>query len=79
LFFVGVFKVNDETAESGSGFISRRDGSADPDPDQNVIDPQHFTAKKKEDNLNERPKKFSAEKVSTKTIKHGEATLDAEF
>jgi hypothetical protein len=28
-------------AGSGSGFISQRHGSADPDPPQNVMDPQH--------------------------------------
>jgi hypothetical protein len=28
-------------AGSGSGFISQRHGSADPDPQQNVMDPQH--------------------------------------
>jgi hypothetical protein len=33
------------TKIAGSGFISQRHGSADPDPDphQNVIDPQHCT------------------------------------
>ncbi len=29
-------------AESGSGFISQRHGSADPDPLQNVMDPEHW-------------------------------------
>jgi hypothetical protein len=38
--FVGVLKVNDEIA--GSGFISERNGSADPDPHQNVMDPEHW-------------------------------------
>jgi hypothetical protein len=51
LFFVGIFKVNDEKQQntdpgSGSGSISHRYGSADPDPDpdphQNVMDPQHW-------------------------------------
>jgi hypothetical protein len=28
-------------SESGSGFISQRNGSADPDPHQNVLDPEH--------------------------------------
>jgi hypothetical protein len=28
-------------SESGSGSISQRHGSADPDPNQNVMDPQH--------------------------------------
>jgi hypothetical protein len=32
LFFVGVLEVNDELAGSGSGSISQRHGSADPDP-----------------------------------------------
>ncbi len=27
----------------GSGSISQRHGSADPDPHQNVMDPQHWT------------------------------------
>jgi hypothetical protein len=35
---VGVLKFNDVTA--GSGSISQRHGSADPDPYQNVADPQ---------------------------------------
>ncbi len=34
LFFVGIAKVNDE--------FSKRHGSADPDPLQNVMDPQHW-------------------------------------
>jgi hypothetical protein len=40
--FVGILKVNDKRA--GSGSISQRHGSADPDPDphQNVMDPQHW-------------------------------------
>jgi hypothetical protein len=29
-------------AGSGSGSVSQRHGSADPDPDQNVMDPQHW-------------------------------------
>ncbi len=29
-------------AESGSGSISQRHGSADPDPLQNVMDPEHW-------------------------------------
>ncbi len=44
-FFVGLLKVSDEIVGSGSesGSISKRHGSADPDPDQhqNVIYPQH--------------------------------------
>jgi hypothetical protein len=40
-FFAGILKVNDEIA--GSGSISKKYGSADPDPDppQNVMDPEH--------------------------------------
>ncbi len=36
-------KVNDENNGSGSksGSVSKRHGSADPDPHQNVMDPQH--------------------------------------
>ncbi len=30
-----------KTEGSGSGSISQRHGSADPDPHQNVMDPQH--------------------------------------
>jgi hypothetical protein len=47
LIFVGILKVNNEKAgsgsESGSGSISQRHGSADQDPDplQNVMDPEH--------------------------------------
>ncbi len=47
-FFVGLFKVNEENSRiritSGSGSISQRHGSVDPDPDlhQNVMDPQHW-------------------------------------
>jgi hypothetical protein len=36
--------TNIEGSESGSGSISQRHGSKDPDPDppQNVMDPQHW-------------------------------------
>jgi hypothetical protein len=30
------------TKIAGSGFISRKHGSADPDPHQNVMDPEHL-------------------------------------
>jgi hypothetical protein len=44
-FFFGVLKVSDEIAgsgsESGSRSISQRHGSADPDPHQNVMDPEN--------------------------------------
>jgi hypothetical protein len=38
-----------EGSESGSGSINQRHGSADPDPDppQNVMDPQHCNRVKK--------------------------------
>jgi hypothetical protein len=39
LLFVSVLEVNDEI--SGSGSVCHRYGSADPDPYQNVTDPQH--------------------------------------
>jgi len=39
-FLIGVLKANDEIARSGS--ISKSRGSADPDPYQNVTDPQHW-------------------------------------
>jgi hypothetical protein len=38
-FFAGILKVMTKTA--GSGSIIQRHGSADPDPPQNVMDPQH--------------------------------------
>jgi hypothetical protein len=45
-FVVVVLKVNDENSRSGSesesGSISQRHGSADPDPHQNVMDPEHW-------------------------------------
>ncbi len=43
LVFFGILKVNDEIA--GSGSISQRQGSADsdPDPHQNVMDPEHWS------------------------------------
>ncbi len=45
LFFVGLLKVNDETRGSGStsgfGSICQRHVSPDPDPHQNVMDPEH--------------------------------------
>ncbi len=31
-----------QIARSGSGSISQRHGSGDPDPRQNVMDPQHW-------------------------------------
>jgi hypothetical protein len=42
LYFVGVLKVTDKRAGSRSGFVSQRYGSVDPDPDpyQNVTDPE---------------------------------------
>ncbi len=43
IVFVGVLKVNDETrSDSGTGSISQRHASADPDPHQNVMDPEHW-------------------------------------
>jgi hypothetical protein len=38
-------KIEGYRSESGSGSISQMHGSADPDPDphQNVMDPQHWT------------------------------------
>ncbi len=33
-----------KTEGSGSGSIGQRNGSADPDPHQNVMDPQHWFA-----------------------------------
>jgi hypothetical protein len=43
LVFFGIMKVNDENRieESESGSFRQRHGSADPDPHQNVMDPQH--------------------------------------
>ncbi len=41
-FFVAVLKVTDELAGSGSGSISRRYGSANPDPYQKVADLQRY-------------------------------------
>ncbi len=43
IIFIGVLKVINEKAGSGagSGFFSQRYGSADPDPYQNVTDPEH--------------------------------------
>ena len=42
-------KIAGSGSESGSGFISQRHGSADPDPDppQNVMDPQHWSEQMK--------------------------------
>jgi hypothetical protein len=34
-------KIAGSRSRSGSGSISQRHGSADPDPYQNVMDPQH--------------------------------------
>jgi hypothetical protein len=46
IVFVGILKVNDEKKQdpdpgSGSGSINQRHESADPDPLQNVMDPEH--------------------------------------
>jgi hypothetical protein len=35
-------KIAGSGSESGSGSISQRHGSEDPDPPQNVMDPQHW-------------------------------------
>jgi hypothetical protein len=40
MFFAGVLKVKQKIAGSGSGSISQRHGSANPDQYQNVTDPQ---------------------------------------
>ncbi len=40
LFFVDILKSL--TKKAGTGSISQRHGSADPDPIQNVMDPEHF-------------------------------------
>jgi|688.fasta_scaffold2630696_1 hypothetical protein len=40
-FFVGDLKSMTKIAESGSGSICERYGSADPDPVQNITDQQH--------------------------------------
>jgi hypothetical protein len=37
---VVILKVNDENSRTGS--ISQRHGSADPDPRQKVMDPEHW-------------------------------------
>ncbi len=48
IFFVGILKVTDERTGSGSAFgsafgsVSQRYGSEDPDPYQNVTDPEHW-------------------------------------
>jgi hypothetical protein len=44
LFFVCILKVTYERVGSGagSGSISERHGSADPDPHQNFINPEHW-------------------------------------
>ncbi len=44
IFFVAFFKSlkNGVGSGVGSGSISQRYGSADPDPHQNVKDPQHW-------------------------------------
>jgi hypothetical protein len=39
-FFVCILKVTEERSGVGSGSISQRYGSADPDPNQKVMDPQ---------------------------------------
>ncbi len=36
-----MMKIEGSGSESGSGSISQRHGSADPDPHQNVMDPEH--------------------------------------
>ncbi len=42
-FFVGILgRSMTKMAGSGSGSISQRHGSVDPDPPQNVMDPQHW-------------------------------------
>jgi hypothetical protein len=46
LIFVGILSATDEISEAGSesgpGFVSQWCGFADPDPYQNVTDPQHW-------------------------------------
>jgi hypothetical protein len=40
--FVGILKVNDENRRIRIRIRSQRHGSADPDPRQNGMDPQHL-------------------------------------
>jgi hypothetical protein len=42
VFFVGVLKATDEKSRIRTGDISQRYVSADPDPYQNVTDPEHW-------------------------------------
>ncbi len=37
-----MMKIEESGSASGSGSISQRHGSVDPDPHQNVMDPQHW-------------------------------------
>ncbi len=37
-----MMKIEGSGSASGSGSISQRHGSADPDPHQNVMDPEHW-------------------------------------
>jgi hypothetical protein len=41
IFFVGILKVFDEKSRITVGSASQRYGSEDPDPYQNVTDPEH--------------------------------------
>jgi hypothetical protein len=41
LFLFGILKATDERAGPGSGFVYQGYGSVDPEPNQNVMDPQH--------------------------------------
>jgi hypothetical protein len=43
LLFVGLLKINDENSRIRTGSISQRHRSADPDPHQNVMDPEHWS------------------------------------
>jgi hypothetical protein len=44
LFFVGLLKVSDENGRIRIRIRIQRHGSADPDPHQNVLDPEHCLA-----------------------------------
>ncbi len=41
LFLFDILKATDERAGPGSGFVYQGYGSVDPEPNQNVMDPQH--------------------------------------
>jgi hypothetical protein len=68
LFCVRILKVYDENSRiRGYGSISKRHGSADPDPHQNVMDPEHCQEQSIQKQINHLTKNNQSKKDTQST------------